>query len=99
MGLDIAFNRKAALEAGLVIKTLDNGTEDEIAEAIQDDLGAEYIEYLRGQTNCIVVPDAEHLVADDGCEENIIVRANKWGHTYAPLTAWLTANNITWTEF
>lgn len=75
MGLDIAFNRKAALNAGLVVFLLR--------------CGREYIQ----------VPNAHYSVENNGVDIDIVVRANKWGSTYAPLTEWLKANNITWSEF
>lgn len=91
MGLDVSFNRKAALEAGLVLQQssytyFNYGPNNE-------EIPVEVPETI------IAVPGCDHFVADDGNEESIIVRANKWGRTYAPLTEWLKANNISWEEF
>ena len=100
MGLDIAFNRKQAIEAGLVLTKERNGTDDAIARA--KELGdTEYLKYLNGVSECVKVPGANHLVYSGGSTDDIdiIVRANKWGRTYAPLTQWLKANNIEWSEF
>ena len=100
MGLDIAFNRAAALDAGLVIEVLKNATEQEIAEAESDyPPGDLYLEYLRDTTRCIRVPGENFYTEDGGGTDDIVVRANKWGRIYAPLTHWLKANNITWSEF
>jgi hypothetical protein len=46
----------------------------------------------------IRVPGMNHWVEDVGVDQ-VIVRANKWGHTYEPLTNWLKVNNIGWSEF
>ena len=40
----------------------------------------------------------EHWVNDEGLD-TCIVRANRWGMTYKPLTEWLTYNAIEWSEF
>jgi hypothetical protein len=94
MGLDIGFNRKAAEKAGLVFKTLPNdGTYDE-----DDD--PEYISWCKDSHECIAVPNTDHYVSNDsGSDEHVVVRANRWGSTYYPLTAWLTDHGITWDEF
>ena len=42
--------------------------------------------------------EMEHWVNDEGLD-TYIVRANKWGRTYKPLTEWLTYNAIEWSEF
>ena len=94
MGLDIAFNRKAALDAGLVLEMVQNGSE---GESCSDD--PEFNAWLQETTECVHVPYCDHLVSNDGSVTDIIVRANKWGRTYEPLTQWLMLNNIPWTEF
>lgn len=80
MGLDVAFNRKAALKAGLVIEIV-------------------WSEYAEDEEEIVAVPGCEHFVSNDGAGDNIVVRANKWGNTYAPLTEWLTEHSIPWSEF
>ena len=100
MGLDIAFNRAQALKAGLVLtEPKPRGTEEEIQDAeMRDD--ASYIQYLRTEEVLVQVPGTTgHYVSDDGPETTIIVRANKWGSTYEPLTKWLIEKNIKWSEF
>ena len=99
MGLDVAFDRAQAVAAGLIVFTDTNGTPGEIAcaEADQDE-NPGYVEWLKREEEFIRVPGTE-LVTHTDSGDRIIVRANKWGRVYAPLTAWLKANNITWEEF
>jgi hypothetical protein len=98
MGLDISFNRKQAENAGMEFSLRRNASLKTIADAIGDpDTG--YLEWLKSSTNYLKVPNSEHYVSDDGDPACIIVRANKWGITYKPLTDWLTANRIEWHEF
>lgn len=94
MGLDIAFNRKQAEEAGLIFKIIPNdGTYNE-----DDD--PDYIEWCKASQECIAVPNTDHYVSNDcSSTDKVIVRANKWGTTYYPLTAWLKEHNIQWSEF
>lgn len=100
MGLDIAFNRKQALEAGLEIVIRPNASPESIARAeADDDFDVDYMIWVSGSSPCVQVPGTELLTIDGGTAEDIIVRANKWGHAYAPLTAWLKTNNIHWSEF
>ena len=99
MGMDVAFNRKAALKAGLVVFTDKVGTEESIAQAEGEEGNYPgYLEYLSREREYVQVPNAFHSIENDGVDE-IVVRANKWGASYAPLTEWLKANNITWSEF
>lgn len=95
MGLDICFNRKKALDAGLRVVKIVNDSDP--SPHMQHD--PDYLEWAAKTIECIVVPNEEHLVENDGYQEHIIVRANKWGSTYYPLTHWLKANNIEWDEF
>jgi hypothetical protein len=99
MGLDIAFNRGAAIKAGLILTQERNGTDDYIAWAKANDEDTDFIAYLERVENVVQVPGTNLHVCDDGIGDSIIVRANKWGSVYAPLTTWLHANNITWSEF
>lgn len=102
MGLDISFNRKAAVAAGLVISKDCNGDAATIAFAKSDpDCDPAYLAWLQREDEFIEVPNAGLFVSSDGFpdSEYLVVRANKWGRVYAPLTQWLQANNITWGEY
>lgn len=93
MGLDIAFNRKEAEKAGLEFELIpNNGTYDE-----GDD--PEYIRWCQDSEECIKVPGCDHYTSNSGTGTDVVVRANKWGSTYYPLTEWLVANGIKWSEF
>jgi hypothetical protein len=92
MGLDLIFNRKAALDAGILIQDIPNdGAYDQ-----DDDL--DYIEWCRDSSECIQVPGTDHWISNDTSGPNIMVRANKWGDNYTPLTKWLKQNDIKWEE-
>lgn len=99
MGLDIAFDRAAALAAGLQTSRARNGTDIDIAEAKAAEDDPAYIEYLEREEEHIHVPYTGKHVTNDGVDPHIVVRANKWGQVYGPLTTWLKANNIEWSEF
>lgn len=114
MGMDVAFSRKDALEAGMQCVTVPNGSFNEIVDQAEscakyDYLTPDfkwnqeqaYLEWLCKEDQCIEVPGTNNIVADGGvdCSEDIIVRANRWGRVYEPLTRWLSENDITWTEF
>ena len=94
MGLDLAFDRRKAKQAGLKFEIIPNdGSFDE------DDDPA-YIEWCKSSTECIQIPGCDWYVSNDASgDKSVIVRANKWGSTYAPLTNWLKEHNITWKEF
>jgi hypothetical protein len=99
MGLGIGFSREAAVKAGLVIFEDREGTDESIAQAMAEEhANADYIRYLSEVREYIQVPNAFHSVSNDGVG-SIVVRANKWGNTYYPLTRWLTEHGIEWTEF
>lgn len=93
MGLDIVFSRKQAEEAGIEIKIIPN-------DGIYDDEDdADYVAWCKANSECIKVPNTDHYVVNDSAgTENFMVRANKWGTSYYPLTQWLEANNINWIE-
>lgn len=105
MGLDIAFSRSKAVAAGIKLTKSCNGTAAQIREAIamagESDgyMDHSYVDYLSRENTLIEVPYSDHYVQDDGTKAEIVVRANRWGSTYAPLTQWLKENDITWTEF
>ena len=92
MGLDVSFSTKLALQAGLKI-TIGYNDYADLREDGYDDAKDELCYVME-------VPYApSRLVDADVMLENIVVRANKWGETYGPLTTWLKDNNIPWSEF
>ena len=99
MGLDLYFNRKAAIDAGLQLSVERNGDDESIAlsHGVGDD--PEYTAWLEASSEVIAVPGTELFVTNDGIGDNIAIRANKWGRVYEPITNWLKANNITWGEY
>ena len=103
MGLDIHFNKEQAINAGLVIAIMPNGTAEEIAEETASEYAdQEYIAWLAQERQFIQVPNCNpvfYTEAQDSEQGDLIVRANKWGRVYAPLTDWLLANKIDWLEF
>ena len=103
MGLDISFSREEAIEAGMETSAMRNGSDEsirkaerDIAEGVLDD--EDYVKWLYEVQQVVRVPGMEHWVHDEGLD-TCIVRANKWGRTYKPLTEWLTYNAIEWSEF
>lgn len=98
MGLDIAFNKAAAIAAGLKLSKSINGTEQSIAIAKSCGDDPEYLAWLQKEIELVHVPGTE-FVTDNGGVDDIVIRANKWGQIYAPMTTWLKANNIEWSEF
>jgi hypothetical protein len=98
MGLDISFNRKKALAAGIEVQISTRGTQDEILAAFLNDDPAGY-SYLAELITLVRVPGMKSWIEDDGYEDYFAVRANKWGRTYTPLTNWLKAHDIPWDEY
>jgi len=100
MGLDISFNREQAIAAGLKLRKSAGLSWEEARERAKDGNGVDldYAKYLTQDREYVEVPDRDFLVENDGIS-SIVVRANKWGRTYEPLTQWLKANNIQWSEF
>lgn len=95
MGLDIAFSRQAAEDAGMKYTLVRNGTKEEIDAAL--DIGDhDHAHWLRSYSDCYIIPGTDLVVEDGGDDEHIIVRANKWGRVYEPLTRWLNENSIPW---
>ena len=95
MGLDVAFDRLLTTDAGMEFDSLPNSDRTEF-DADED---PEYVAWCQESTPCVRVPGTNFWLADDGYDKHIVVRANKWGRAYAPLTKWLRDNNIPWTEF
>lgn len=104
MGLDVSFNREQALAAGMRTRIEPNGSMREIYLAQNRDyVDQDYLDWLCQNTELIQFPNMQHwvdngLVTDKPPRELVIVRANKWGETYEPLTRWLKAHKITWQE-
>ena len=99
MGLDLAFNRETAQKAGIVITQERRGSDDEITYALESGVDKEYLAWLSSLVTYISIPGTNMSVEDCGSSDDIVVRANKWGRVYEPLTNWLKANNIEWSEF
>lgn len=104
MGLDVSFNKELAINAGLITTIMTNGTAEEIEQAKLDPdcVDHYYIAWLEQEHLHIQVPGCEPVIyvdATDDCDGNLIVRANKWGRVYGPLTEWLLENKIEWMEF
>lgn len=98
MGLDVSFNRARALEAGLEMVMERNASDESIAQAIAEKDNPEFIQWMQQTVECVRVPGREYLVENGGVDDVIILRANRWGNTYAPLTEWLKTHNIEWDE-
>ena len=97
MGLDLYFNKQKAIDAGLIITEEPNGTPEEIAEHQEQDPG--YAGWLAQTSEIVQVPNADHCVCACTSGDELSIRANHWGPTYAPLTTWLKQNNIEWGEY
>jgi hypothetical protein len=105
MGLDIKFNLELAKQAGLTVSTEVIGTDEEILAADTMFTGEptnankEHLEWLKSIEIYGRLPNYPSAFdVDDSVEGYAIVRANKWGNLYAPLTEFLKNNNITWEE-
>lgn len=99
MGLDISFDRAKALAAGMEVRTVRNGDDHDYTTALEYESDPEYIQWLQESSECVIIPLTGALVTNDGIGDTIIVRANKWGRNYLPLTRWLKHHNIEWDEF
>ena len=81
------------------------GEEDRIAGAIERSLEArqrgdtEHADWLDEVALVMDVPGTDHCVDVQVNDGTLIVRANKWGNTYWPLTEWLHSKGIEWGEF
>jgi hypothetical protein len=106
MGMDIAFDRQRAIDNGIEIKEEQRGSSEEILMAAQDGASTDYLEWLEGMSTLIRVPEMrvpetgnEFWVEADKGGNDLIVRANRWGMTYGPLTSWLDSKGIGWETF
>jgi hypothetical protein len=104
MGLDIKFNLSEVVRAGMAIHTETNGslTERKIAQQQYAEEPCEanqrYIDWLKEFSMIGSIPNHIHSFGVDVAENNVYVRANKWGSLYEPLTDFLMANDILWDE-
>jgi len=105
MGLDITFNLAAAVKAGMTVIKETNGTEEEILQAENDyvldptEINEGILNWLKEELLLGKLPSYLHFFTVDTCNEYAQVRANKGRSLYAPLTAFLKTNNITWEEY
>ena len=99
MGLDILFNRSEAVAAGMEFKTIPNGDDHDYQIAQECDADPWHLQWLQESSECVIIPLTDALVTNDGIGDTIVVRANKWGRNYLPLTRWLKHHNIEWAEF
>ena len=99
MGLDISFNRSEAIAAGMEVRTVRNGDDRDIQIAQEYESDPGYVAWLQESSECVIIPFTDALVTNDGIGDTIVVRANKWGRNYLPLTRWLKHHNIEWAEF
>ena len=102
MGLEIKFNRAAAIAAGMEYAVNPRSTPQRIAKAIDEGHEPDFIEWLMGNERIFRVPGMEHWVIDYGDQdpfEDNFIRAHLNGMVYGPLTTWLKAKGITWNEF
>ena len=96
MGLDIAFNRILANDAGIEKEYIRNSDRTEFDD-VED---PEYVKWCQESSLYIRAPGMEFWAEDSGeGSDCYIIRANKWGRVYKPMTEWLTKNNIAWDEF
>lgn len=93
MGLDIYFNLKTAVDAGLKVTMEPNG---DASKTDSDDY--EYVAWLNQVNPVVEIPVVNYKVVAHASGDEICIRANKWGSTYLPLTQWLKHHSIEWTE-
>jgi len=86
MGLDICFNKALALKAG---------GEYSSEKRVYDEETIIINWFRAGKMQGAAQAG---LALDNNDKPLICVRANKWGRNYAPLTEWLSNNNIQYTE-
>ena len=106
MGMDVSFSRKDAINSGLKLVRATNGSPESIKEAELEakenpsERGMGYLKWLQREEELVKVPFTDLLVCNDSSDdETIVVRANRWGQVYRPLTTWLRNNRIIWDEW
>ena len=101
MGLDLYFDA-AAFKAipGVDFKSMPNSTPKELEMALRySAYDTDYIEWLKEETPVFRIPDYPYWREYSEGQEVFIVRANKWGDFYTPLTNLLKEHGIEWEEF
>lgn len=106
MGLDVSFDLSKARKAGIVeFKYMSNGSPESIASAKEANEDPDYIAWLeeaplhlRLATNDLFISNPFGWANCEVYGGDVIVRANKWGSLYAPLTERLQRAGITWSE-
>ena len=97
MSMSLLFDRRAALEAGLLISVVPNLTSDQLALIDEQGEDPEYIKWANGLSYVVHVPTTDLKVVDqlqDTGSSTIDITANKYGSVYQPMVDWLTSNNI-----
>jgi len=97
MSLSLYFNKKEAVDAGLVIK-------QEREEYIDEhELNAvdiyDYVEVPGTDIKRQIGYGWSSVGFNDKEPDTIDMVANKWGSVYKPMTDWLSSNGINWNEF
>ncbi len=111
MGLDITFSRQEAIDRGLTFEMARNGSDEQIKEyeaarAVHGALAGEYFDedyydWLTTEIELINIPHTSISLVNGGTPTSraCVVRANKWGPAYLPLTTWLKINRVEWQEW
>lgn len=115
MGLDLAFSKTLCDLNGIDVRVerrCDDDTELEMARMENRD--DEYIAWLEEEITLLRVPGMNGWVeafisnpyvkvGDNWVKKedvtDYVIRANKWGHVYGPMTNWLKVHHISWSEF
>jgi hypothetical protein len=105
VGLDIKFNLSAAVIAGMAIRTETIGDKEAIAMAEKEyaenayPTAKEFLDWVSSTILVATIPEYIESFVVDAFENDAVIRANKWGSLYKPLTSFLEVNNIPWEEF
>lgn len=97
MSKSLIFDRRLAIEAGLLISIQPNLSTVELAELDPKTDDPEYIEWAKSFVAVVHVPNTEYRVVDQlhGVgSDTVDITANQWGSVYQPMIEWLSANNI-----
>lgn len=95
MGMEVQFDLKPAVEAGLVIRLGVVAYETESVQTL------EYLMEVPGRHAIVVNASVWTDDITDPTRNTVrcSVTANKWGQTYKPLTEWLGEHDIEWQEY
>ena len=103
MGLDIAFDRNEAIAAGMDVKHERNGSDGAIQEELtllnEGNGDARHLAWLQEHTTIVKLPNIDWWLVDGGNKTETVVRANRWGDSFAPVMAFLTMNKIHHVKF